>query len=167
MIRFWKLFAVAAFGALAYGAVEVVERGYSHISMGLLGAAAMVVIHELNGERRAGRLGLISSAVISMLFITSGELLAGEILNRHLGMKIWNYHSMPFNFDGQICLRYSLAWLVLSYLGMAADGFLRRFILCEVSKRADPHRSARKYIRFRKVQKISFSVPHRNKHHTR
>ena len=167
MRKFWQIFAAAAFGALGYGAVEVVERGYSHISMGLLGAAAMVVLHELNGERRAGRTGCITVAVISMLFITSGELLAGEILNRHLGMRIWNYRGIPLNFDGQICLRYSLAWLVLSFFGIAADEFLCRFILCETAKKADPHRSARKYIRFRKVQKISFSDLRRRKHRTR
>lgn len=122
---------MGAFGALIYGGIEVVERGFSHISMGLLGAASMLVIHELNGERRAGRLGLGYALVISMLFITSGELLAGEILNRRLGMMIWTYHDMPFNFDGQICLLYSIFWLLLSLCGIAADDLIRRFIFAE------------------------------------
>lgn len=133
------MLAVGAFGALIYGGIEVVERGYSHISMGLLGAASMLVIHELNGERRAGRLGLGYAMLISMLFITAGELLAGEILNRHLGMKIWTYHGMPFNFDGQICLLYSLFWLLLSLCGMAADDLIRRFIFRESLYK--PHRA--------------------------
>ena len=128
---FFRLFAVAAFGALIYGGIEVVERGYSHISMGLLGAASMLVIHELNGERRAGRLGLGYALLISMLFITAGELLAGEILNRRLDMRIWDYYDQPFNFDGQICLLYSIFWLLLSLCGIAADDLLRRFIFRE------------------------------------
>lgn len=130
-----KLLTVGIFGALCYGCIEIIRRGYSHISMGLLGAVSMIVIHELNGERRASRLNFFGTLFISMLFITSGELLAGEILNRHLGMKIWNYHGMPFNFDGQICLRYSIAWFVLSFFGIASDEFIRRFIFYEHSQK--------------------------------
>lgn len=131
MKKLLRLFTVGVFGAICYGSIEMLERGYSHISMGLLGAIAMIVIHELNSERRAGRLTYIGALFISMLFITSGELLAGEILNRRMGMKIWNYHSMPYNFDGQICIRYSAIWFVLSLFGMASDNFIRRFIFCE------------------------------------
>lgn len=126
-----KLFAVAAFGAICYGIIENVERGYSHITMGALGGVSMIIIHELNGERHQGRIGIFAVLIISMLFITSGELLAGEILNRRLGMKIWNYHEMPLNFDGQICLLYSLIWLFLSLFGMVADDLIRRFIFFE------------------------------------
>ena len=131
MERFMKVLAVSAFGALCYGIIEVIERGYSHISMGLLGAVSMLVIHELNGERRMGKLRIITVLIISVFFITSGELLVGEILNRRLDMKIWNYRSMPFNYDGQICLLYSLVWLLLSVFGIAADDIIRHFVFCE------------------------------------
>ena len=132
MRRFWELFTSGVFGAMCYGGIEVAERGYSHISMGVLGAAAMMVIHELNGERRKGRIDIFSAVMISVLFITSGELLAGEILNRRMGMKIWNYRGIPLNFDGQICLMYSVVWLFLSLFGIAADELIRRFIFREV-----------------------------------
>lgn len=132
---FWRLFAVAAFGALIYGGIEVVGRGYTHISMGLLGAASMVVIHELNGERREGRLGTGYAIIVSMLFITAGELLTGEILNRRLDMDIWDYNDQPLNFDGQICLLYSVFWLLLSLCGMVADDLMRRIIFCEKAGR--------------------------------
>lgn len=116
---------------MCYGIIELVNRGFSHISMGLLGAFSMLVIHELNGERRSDRLKLIYVVLISTLFITSGELLAGEILNRYLGMKIWNYKHLTLNFDGQICIRYSAAWGLLSLFGIAADEFLRKYIFQE------------------------------------
>ena len=131
MKKLLKIIAVGTFGAVCYGCIEVIKRGFSHISMGLLAAVSMIVIHELNGEHRSGRMMLIYALIISMLFITSGELLTGEILNRHLGMKIWNYQRLPLNFDGQICLRYSLAWLMLSLFGFAADELLRKFIFRE------------------------------------
>lgn len=131
MFKLLKLIAVGSFGAMCYGIIELVNRGFSHISMGLLGAFSMLVIHELNGERRSDRLKLIYVVLISTLFITSGELLAGEILNRYLGMKIWNYKHLPLNFDGQICIRYSAAWGLLSLFGIAADEFFRKYIFQE------------------------------------
>jgi len=133
MKKLLKLFTIGIFGGICYGCIEMLKRGYSHISMGLLGAISMIVIHELNGERRAGRMTCIGVLFRSMLFITSGELLAGEILNRQMGMKIWNYHNIPFNFDGQICLRYSAVWFILSFFGMVSDNFIRRFIFCELT----------------------------------
>ena len=124
MRSFLKLFAVFCVGALAYGSVEVIERGFSHITMALLGGISMVMIHLLNDERRQGANTLLL-LVISTLFITACEFLAGEILNVYLEMHIWSYSRMPYNIDGVICPSYTGYWLILSIVGMIVDDLMR------------------------------------------
>lgn len=119
-----KLFAVFAVGAIGYGAVEVLVRGHSHISMALLGGLSMISIHLLGDDRREGA-PMPGLLVMSALFITACELLAGEILNVHLKLHIWSYCKTPFNFDGVICLRYTICWVFLSMLGFIIDDLAR------------------------------------------
>ncbi|WP_295211685.1 hypothetical protein [Ruminococcus sp.] len=127
-----KILTLFSVGAICYGFMEILNRGYSHITMGVLGGASLLVIHILNGERKKGlRLWLVLG--ISALFITSIEFLSGEYLNRFLGLGIWSYEEMPLNFDGQICLPFAFLWFGLSYIGVLADNFLRRRIFKEQS----------------------------------
>ena len=45
---FIKFFTIWAFGALTYGLIEIISRGYTHISMGILGGICFVFINEVN-----------------------------------------------------------------------------------------------------------------------
>ncbi len=45
--------------------------------------------------------------------ITAIELTVGIIVNRWLGLGVWDYSGVRLNFMGQICLPYSLLWLLL------------------------------------------------------
>lgn len=121
---FLQLFAAFCTGAIGYGTVEVIERGYSHITMALLGGLSMAVIHLLNDDRRQG-IPVLVSLGLSAAFITACELLAGEILNVALKMHIWSYSGQPLNFDGVICPRYTGCWLLLSALAMLVDDLMR------------------------------------------
>lgn len=119
-----EIFAVFAVGAIGYGAIEVSTRGHSHITMALLGGAAMIAIHLLNDDRRNGT-PLVGLLILSALFITACELLAGEILNVRLKLHIWSYAKTPLNFDGVICLRYTICWAALSMFGFIVDDLIR------------------------------------------
>lgn len=130
MYRFLRFFTVFCVGALAYGGIEIAERGYSHITMALLGGVAMTVIHILNDQRREGG-SLVLLVLISSYFITGCELLSGEILNKHLGLGIWNYSEMPLNFDGVICAYYTLFWGLLSFVAFILDELIRYRIFAE------------------------------------
>ena len=130
LIKAVKLLVVFVFGGLSYGAVEVVCRGYTFISMGIVGGACVVMLHLLNDERRNG-MKLNTLLLISSFFIVSCELFAGEILNRSLKMNIWSYKSLPLNFDGQICLIYAFAWYALSFVGIVFDEWLRMKVFGE------------------------------------
>lgn len=142
-----KQFTIFSTGALCYGLMEIMNRGFTHITMGLLGGIAFTVIHALNGDRRAGKLRLFPILCISALFITSIEFLSGEILNRVLQMNIWSYRDVPLNLDGQICLPFSILWFALSFFGVFADDFIRHRIFFE--------RRNYSYFRQREPQKIA------------
>lgn len=119
-----KIWTVFLFGCFSYGMTELLSRGYTHISMGLLGGICMIFINILNDKRVYG-LGLISACFISAIFITVMEFTTGEILNTWLRLGVWDYSRMPMNFRGQICLPFSILWIFISGLGFALDNFIR------------------------------------------
>lgn len=119
-----KYFCVFFIGALVYGSMEIWARGYSHVTMGLLGGLSMIVIHLTNDLRRQGLSYFFQIGIVT-LFITAIELISGEILNVMLGMNIWDYSDVPFNYDGQICLPFMGIWIILSIMGIALDDYLR------------------------------------------
>lgn len=119
-----KIWTIFLFGCFAYGIAEVIARGHTHISMGLLGGICMIFINILNDKRNLG-LGLFPACVISALFITIMEFATGEILNVWLRLGVWDYSEMPMNYRGQVCLPFSILWVFLSGLGFALDNFIR------------------------------------------
>lgn len=126
-----KVFTIFTIGALCYGFVEILNRGYTHITMGILGGFSFLVIHILNGDRLEGKIKLFPVILISAFFITSIELFSGEILNNFLKMNIWSYEDVPLNFDEQICLPFSIIWMFLAFAGIFADNFIRLRIFNE------------------------------------
>lgn len=57
--------------------------------------------------------------------ITAVELLAGLVLNVWLGMGVWDYSWLPFNFMGQICLSFYALWVVGSVPAIVVLDWLR------------------------------------------
>ncbi|MBE6836525.1 MAG: hypothetical protein E7509_00810 [Ruminococcus sp.] len=119
-----RYFTVFVFGALAYGLIEITVRGYSHISMGILGGLTMTLITVLNNARRHG-LPTIVQLLVTTVFITASELVTGIIININMKLNVWDYSDMPFNYKGQICLPFVFLWFLLSILGMYVDEILR------------------------------------------
>ena len=112
-------------GGFAYGLIELTARGRTHITMGLLGGAAMCFIHRLNEENRNAA-DAFFKLMLSAAVITLAELLTGLLLNVKMGLRIWNFSRMPYNLYGQICPAFSLMWYFLSGVGMLFDSMLRR-----------------------------------------
>ncbi len=101
-------------GALGYGLIEILWRGYTHPSMLTAGGICFVFFGKI-GEKLKNRSPLVK-ALIGSFFITLIELIFGIIFNIILKKKVWDYSKMPFNFLGQICLLYSIFWGVLSLI---------------------------------------------------
>lgn len=117
-------------GGYSYCGVEILFRGFTHISMLVAGGICFLLIGLLN-EAFPKKIALISQMVISALIVTVVELLVGLVVNVWLGLNVWDYSNIPYNFMGQICLLYVNIWFLLSLAGILLDDYLRYFLLGE------------------------------------
>ncbi len=94
-------------------ALELLWRGRSHGSMFLAGGSCFLILGRLSRVK----LPLPLRAAGGAAAITGAELVAGFLFNR--SYTVWDYRTMPLNYQGQICLPYSLLWIPVSLGGMA------------------------------------------------
>ena len=116
---------VMACGGSAYVLVELLWRGRSHISMFLLGGLCFWLIGRLD---RRFPVPLAAQACLGACVVTALELVTGLIVNRWLGLGVWDYSGLPMNFLGQICLYYFVLWIPLSAAAVLLDDGLRRVL---------------------------------------
>ena len=119
-----KNIILALIGGALYVCVELLWRGRTHWTMGLVGGLCFVLIGGLNNYL-PWEMPVWKQAVCGSTMVTAVELVAGVILNLYLGLGVWDYSGMPCNLLGQICLPYSLLWVGLSLLCIFADDGLR------------------------------------------
>ena len=117
-------------GGVTYYIIEIIWRSYSHFSMFLLGGLCFVLIGFIN-EFFTFEMKLYEQQLISTVIITLLELMFGMILNIKLGLNIWDYSSLKFNYLGQICLEYSILWFILSIPAIILDDYLRYWFFGE------------------------------------
>lgn len=110
-----------AVGGLCYVLLELLWRGRSHFSMFLLGGLCFLILTELSRTR----LPFPAQTLIGALSVTALELLSGLLLNRALHLGVWDYSALPFQFLGQICLGYSLLWVLVCAAGLLGARALR------------------------------------------
>ena len=111
-------------GAFAYCGIEIIWRGYTHWTMGVVGGFCFIMCGLLN-EHIGWDTPLPLQMLIGCLIITGTELIAGVVLNIWLGLNIWDYSNMPLNLWGQICLPFSGLWFLLSAVAIILDDELR------------------------------------------
>ena len=132
--RFLKYTFLFLIGGFLYGGLEILSRGYSHISMLIAGGICFVLIGLLN-EVYSWNMSLVSQMVISALIITTVELVVGLVVNVWLNLNVWDYSDKAYNFMGQICLLYTNIWFLLSFFAILLDDYLRYFLLKEEKPR--------------------------------
>ena len=125
-----KLCILALIGGITYVLIELAWRGYSHISMFILGALCFVLLGGIN-EFLPWELGFVWQMLIGAGIVTILELIVGIVVNVWLGLEIWDYSNLPFNFMGQICLPFSFAWTLLSGVAIVVDDYLRYWLFGE------------------------------------
>ena len=121
---------LALIGGITYVIIELIWRGHSHISMFILGGICFVVIGLIN-EVFPWDFGLLWQSLIGSVIITACEFITGVIVNIWLGLGVWDYSTLPFNILGQICLPFSLLWIIISCLAIILDDYLRYWIFNE------------------------------------
>lgn len=129
-MKFWKQLFLFYLGGMAYTGLELLWRGRTHGSMFLLGGACFVAL----GQLKRLRLPLPLLAVAGSAVVTAGELATGWLVNRNY--TVWDYRSMPVNFQGQICLSFSLLWIPVSLVAMVLYTLMDRKISGFLAKKA-------------------------------
>ena len=104
--------------------IEILFRGYTHWSMGIVGGLCFVLIGLLNTVL-GPRISMLTQMILSALIITSLEYISGIIVNIYLGWHVWDYSQIPFNLMGQICLLYTALWFLLSPVIIVSDDWIR------------------------------------------
>lgn len=121
------LFAV---GGLIYYLIEIMWRGYSHMSMFVLGGICFILIGLIN-EYLSFDTTLWKQQLIATVIVTAIELVAGVMLNVWLKLNIWDYSNLQYNLLGQISLQYSVIWFLLSLPAIVLDDWLRWWLFGE------------------------------------
>lgn len=132
--RFLKYTFLFLVGGFAYGGIEILSRGHSHISMLIAGGICFVLIGLLN-EIFPRNMAIISQMAISACIITAVELISGVIVNLWLKLNVWDYSNQPYNILGQVCLLYTNYWFFLSLFAILLDDYLRYFLMKEEKPR--------------------------------
>ena len=106
-------------GGVGYALIELLWRGRTHWSMMLAGGICFVLFALITRWMKG--LPLLAKAVTAATAVTLVELVFGIIFNIVLGLGVWDYSNVPFNFLGQICLLFSVLWgfLALIFLPIA------------------------------------------------
>ena len=102
---------IYAIGAIGYSFIEILWRGHTHWSMGLLGGICMITIYFLNIHFK--NMNILIKAALAAVVITVFELVTGVIVNIIFDLAVWDYSQMRFNILGQISLLYSFLWYIL------------------------------------------------------
>ena len=125
-----KYFILGWFGGSTYCSLEVIFRGRSHWSMVALAFILFLLIGELN-EILPWEMSLAKQGIIGACMVTVLEFITGCIINIWLGWNVWDYSNMPLNILGQVCLPFSLLWILLSIVCIIVDDYLRYLMFNE------------------------------------
>lgn len=122
---------VGVVGGVLYFLIELLYRGYSHWSMFLLGGIAFLFCGA-QGRAVKWRDPLIKQLMRCGIFIAVAELMTGLLVNRWLGLRIWDYSDLPFNVMGQICPHFIVAFMGLCIIGIPLSGYLMYWLTGEL-----------------------------------
>lgn len=121
---FLKYLFLFIIGGVVYYSMEMLFRGYSHYSMAILGGICFIACGLLN-ELLSWDTSLLLQGLIGSGIITVLEFLTGVLVNMVLHLNVWDYSNMPLNVLGQICLPFSLLWVIIAIGAIILDDYIR------------------------------------------
>ena len=119
-----KYLFLGIIGSIIYMSLEILWRGYTHWTMGVLGGICFICLGLIN-EILSWETPLTLQMLIGSIIITILEFITGCIVNLWLGWNVWDYSNLPLNLLGQICLPFSILWYFISAIGIVIDDYIR------------------------------------------
>lgn len=104
--------------------IEILWRGFTHWTMGLLGGLCFVLCGLVNNVFSFD-MPLWQQQSICAGIITFLEFIFGCVLNLGFGLHIWDYSMIFGNILGQVCLPFMIAWFFLSLVAIVLDDWIR------------------------------------------
>ncbi|MDL2250780.1 hypothetical protein LJC51_09015 [Lachnospiraceae bacterium OttesenSCG-928-J05] len=114
--------------------IEYLWRGYSHISMYILGGI-IFLIADIQNERIEWERPLWRQIFFVWVITLAAEFITGMIVNVWLGLYVWDYSEMPFNLLGQVCLPYALLFIPLCIIAIVYSDYCRYYLYGEEKPR--------------------------------
>ena len=134
-------------GFCVYVTIECCYKSVSYPLMGILGGLTVVILDKIN-DRISWDIDLFYQCLIGSCLITMFELIIGTIAKYSPILPVmWDYSKVPFNFNGVICLPFSIIWLFLSAVAIFVADAINYYVFEDTEV---PH-----YILFKKI-KFSF-----------
>lgn len=105
-------------GGIYYG-VELLYRGYSHLSMFILAGFLAIFCIDTPNNIYSFNLDFRFQVLISTFLCIIGEGITGLIVNKWLCLNVWDYsHLWGTFFWGQCNIMFVGAWIVLIIIGI-------------------------------------------------
>ena len=120
-----ELILLIIFG-ITYCGIEILYRGRTHISMLFVGGLCAVLIGMIN--EITPKMNIILQMFIGAVIVTIIEFFSGYIINIILGLNVWDYSNLIFNYKGQISLIFTVIWFFLSAPVIYLDDKLRKIL---------------------------------------
>lgn len=118
------LILIFVMGAI-YMVLEGVWRGWTHISMLVVGGLSAFLIGKLNEHPKFYDRKMWEQCLIGTIIALLLEFISGMILNVWLKLDIWDYSNTWGNLYGQICIPYAVLWFFLIPFAIYTDDYLR------------------------------------------
>ena len=115
-------------GGLLYYGFQLYANGSTNMSMALIGGLSFITIVVLNETVLRWDMLYQTQCFICCIILTAMEFISGYILNVKLNMDIWDYSGKMFNFMGQICLKGSVNWFLISGIAIGIDDLLMYYV---------------------------------------
>lgn len=106
--NYLKIYSI---GAVGYSLLEILWRGYTHWTMGIVGGICFSIIYKINCVFKKSK--TVVKCLLGSGAITAIEFLSGVVINIVLKWNVWDYSRFRFNIKGQVCPMYSALWFVL------------------------------------------------------
>lgn len=119
-------------GFMLYITIEVCYRSRSYAIMGVCGGITFVIVDMFN-DRISWDLDILLQGLFGSCVVTTLELIVGEIAKHTDILPImWDYSNTPLNFDGVICVPFSLIWIVLSIFAIFIADAINYYVFGEL-----------------------------------
>ena len=117
-------------GFCVYITIEVLYRGFSYPLMGLCAGIAIVILDKVN-DLISWDVDVLWQCLFGALLITLMELIIGKMFIAGYLPVMWDYSSVPLNYQVIVCVPFSVVWMALSFVAIIVADAINYYVFKE------------------------------------